>query len=158
MANDIGAVLQAKGSAVRTVAPDDTVLDAVRQMNAASVGSLVVMDADELVGIFTERDVLVRLVEQRRDPADTRVREVMTDDPLCVGPDTSVEDTMILMTENHCRHVPVLEGAELRGVVSVGDLIRWTVRDRDVRLDRLLRAMRLPVRRDSGSATEGSES
>lgn len=150
MEDDIAAVLGGKDRTVHQVGPDDSVLEAVRQMNSASVGSLVVVDHDELLGIFTERDVLVRLVEQRRDPATTAVREVMTDDPLCVGPDTSVEDTMILMTENHCRHVPVVDDGDLRGLVSIGDLIRWTVRDRDVRLDRLLRAMRLPKKRKRG--------
>lgn len=153
MEDDIAAVLGAKDGWVHQVGPDDSVLEAVRRMNIASVGSLVVVDNDELLGIFTERDVLVRLVEQRRDPATTPVREVMTEDPLCVGPDTSIEDTMILMTENHCRHVPVVADGELHGLVSIGDLIRWTVRDRDVRLDRLLRAMRLPNKREPGSAS-----
>jgi CBS domain-containing protein len=149
MGDDIAAVMSHKGRGLHCVSPEDTVIEAVRKMNAAGVGSVVVTDGDDLVGIFTERDVLVRLVEQCRDPASTVVREVMTEDPLCVGMETSVEDTMILMTENRCRHVPVLDGDALQGLVSIGDLIRWIVRDRDVRLDKLLRALRLPKRKAS---------
>jgi len=143
MQHRIRDVLSLKGERLLTAEPAETVLSAVRRMNAAAIGCLPVVERDRLVGIFTERDALVRVVEAERAPADTLVREVMTEGPLCVSPGTTVEDTMIFMTENHCRHLPVVEADELAGLISIGDLIRWLVRDKDVRIERLLGAMRV---------------
>ncbi len=141
--NSILQVLDAKPALLVTIAPEETVKYAVREMNRHNVGALPVLEDERLLGIFTERDVLVRVVEAGLNPDTTRVADVMTCHPLCVALSTSVEDTMILMTENHCRHIPVLTENRLSGLVSIGDLTRWMVRDQDVTLAKMLRAMRI---------------
>ena len=143
MHHRIHELLAVKGKRLLTAEPMDTVLDAVQRMNTASIGCLPVVDQGRLVGIFTERDVLVRVVQAECTPAATLIRDVMTEGPLCVSPNTTVEDTMIFMTENHCRHLPVVSSDELLGLVSIGDLLRWVVRDEDVSLERLVSAMRV---------------
>jgi CBS domain-containing protein len=139
----IDCILDEKAAKVHTAAPDEIVVAAVRLMNAASIGALPVLENGRLVGIFTERDVLVRIIDAKRDPTSIRVREVMTPDPICISRTATVVDAMLLVTENHCRHLPVVEGNRLVGLISVGDLIRWAVRDKDDRLDSMLRAMRV---------------
>jgi len=98
---------------------------------------------ERIVGIFTERDVLVRVIAGERDPSTTAVEEVMTPDPLCIGPDALVEDVIVLITENHCRHLPVVDDGRMIGLISIGDLMRWVVRNQDRRIDAMLRAMRV---------------
>jgi CBS domain-containing protein len=141
--SSIREVLDAKPIVLVTIAPEETVRYAVREMNLNNVGALPVLTDERLIGIFTERDVLVRVVEAGLNPNTTRVSDVMTANPLCVAMSATVEDTMILMTENHCRHIPVLTENKLTGLVSIGDLTRWMVRDQDVTLAKMLRAMRV---------------
>ena len=124
----LSILLQDKGSEVQTVKPDDSVLDAVRRMNEVGIGSLLVMNGDELVGIFTERDVLRRVVDSGLDPAATRVAKVMTRDLVTVGPAMTVGEAMAVVTQRRCRHLPVCEEGRLLGVVSSGDLTRWATR------------------------------
>lgn len=128
METKLSILLQDKGPDVLTVAPDASVLDAVRTMNHAGVGSLLVMNGEELVGIFTERDVLRRVVDPGLEPASTRIAKVMTRDLMTVGPDATVAEAMAVVTEKRCRHLPVCEAGRLLGVVSSGDLTRWATR------------------------------
>jgi len=148
MNDTITNILATKPADVHTVSPTDSVSVAVRTMNFRGVGALPVVDNGRLVGIFTERDVLVRIIDEEKDSSATLVREVMTPDPICVGPDATVADSMLLITENHCRHLPVVHKNELVGLVSIGDLIRWVVRDHNDRLDAMLRAMRVLTTRE----------
>lgn len=141
--SSIREVLDAKPAMLVTIAPEETVKYAVREMNLHNVGALPVLMDERLIGIFTERDVLVRVVEAGLNPDTTRVSDVMTANPLCVALSANVEDTMILMTENQCRHIPVLTENQLSGLVSIGDLTRWMVRDQNVTLGKMLRAMRV---------------
>jgi CBS domain-containing protein len=143
MKSRVAELLASKDSDIVAVSPSETVIVAVRRMNSHGIGSLPVLDAERLVGIFTERDVLVRVVEDGNDPARTLVAEVMTEEPLCVSPGATVEEAMIFITENRCRHVPIVEGGKLVGLISIGDLVRWHVRDQDVRLEDMLRSIRL---------------
>ena len=143
MKSPISDVLRSKGERTLTTSPDCTVAEAVSLMNEAGFGSVTVLDGGRLAGIFTERDVLARVIDAQRDPATTLVDEVMTPDPLCIGPDALVEDVIVLITENHCRHLPVVEDGSLVGLISIGDLMRWVVRDQDRRIDAMLRAMRV---------------
>ena len=143
MKSPIREVLRSKAGQLLTASPDVTVTSAVRMMNEAGFGSVTVMDEDRLVGIFTERDVLVRVIDAELDPGSTLVGEVMTPDPLCIGPEALVEDVIVLITENHCRHLPVVQQGQLVGLISIGDLMRWVVRDQDRRVDAMLRAMRV---------------
>lgn len=121
----VSDVLADKGSQVYTIRKGASVCDAVRQMNAKGVGALLVMDGNRAAGIFTERDVLVRVVDADRDPALTRVIDVMTYDPVAIAPQTPVEDAMALMTARRFRHLPVAADGQIVGMVSIGDLMRW---------------------------------
>jgi CBS domain-containing protein len=116
-------ILQRKGSQVATIHPDATVYDAALTMNEQKIGSLVVVHEGRLVGIFTERDVLQRVVGQRRDAAATLVREVMTPEVACCQLHTSLDEARGVMKNRRIRHLPVVnEVNQLLGLVSIGDL------------------------------------
>lgn len=133
------SVLAEKGSAVYATAPSATVRDAVREMNAKGVGALLVLEpVGRVVGIFTERDVLRRVVDEGRDPATTPVRAVMTREVVMVEPSLTVGEAMAIMTRLRVRHLPVVEDGTLYGMVSIGDLTRWLVSDQQEEIDRLV--------------------
>ena len=117
-------VLRAKGEDIYSVAPLASVIDAVNVMNDHHVGSVLVMEAGSPVGIFSERDVLVRVLAAHRDPRQTLVRDVMTTRLHTASSDDSLLDVMRLMTERRCRHVPVMDGERLLGLVSIGDITK----------------------------------
>ncbi|MCC6381640.1 MAG: CBS domain-containing protein [Dehalococcoidia bacterium] len=120
----VSAVLQEKGHHVFTVAPATTVRQAVRAMNEHGVGCLLVVEGGRRVGLFTERDVLVRVVDAGLEPAHTSVSRVMTTELNHVTPGTAVDEAMAMMTRRRCRHLLVMEGERLAGLVSIGDLTR----------------------------------
>jgi CBS domain-containing protein len=116
-------VLTVKGNHVMTVGPEASVLDAATLMNDHKIGSLVVLDAGHVVGMFTERDVLVRVVAERRDPAATGVADVMTREVVCCTPETPLDEVHLAMKTRRIRHLPVCgEGGTLCGLISIGDL------------------------------------
>jgi CBS domain-containing protein len=116
-------LLARKGPHVHTTGPAATVLDAALVMNQHKIGSLVVVDGGRIVGIFTERDVLHRVVAGRRDPADTRVADVMTAEVVCCSPETDLDEARGAMTNRRIRHLPVADAdGRLLGLVSIGDL------------------------------------
>ncbi len=127
--NQISHVLAKKGSRIETIEPNASVLDAVQRMNDRRIGSLIVCERDVPVGIFTERDVLMRVVAVFADPRTTLVEVVMTRDLVTIAPDTSIAEAMALITHRRCRHLPVVEGGRLIGLVSSGDLTAWLVRE-----------------------------
>ncbi len=131
MQDTLKTVLESKGASVHFVAPEVTVLDAVRKMNQERIGSLLVCVSNELVGIFTERDVLTRVVDSGRDPTSTKVVDVMTSEVETVRSSTGVEDAMALISERRFRHLPVIDDGRLLGVVSSGDLTRWVSRNQE---------------------------
>ena len=121
----VSDVLADKGTGVFLVSPAATVREAVRVMNAHGVGALVVMERGKLAGIFSERDVLKRVVDPGRDPETALVREVMTPEVITVDPQMPLADAMSLMTRRRIRHLPVVDRhGELAGLVSIGDLMR----------------------------------
>jgi CBS domain-containing protein len=136
--DSLTAVLNQKGDKVHNVTPECSVLEAVQKMNQEHVGALLVCSEGKLVGIFTERDVLIRVVDSGCDPSATRVAEVMTRELVVVKPSTTVEEAMAVVTEKRCRHLPVVEEGELRGVVSIGDLTRWVTRNQQVQIQDLV--------------------
>lgn len=138
MTGKLRAIIEEKGGKVHSVGPTATVVEAVDAMNDASVGALMVLDAGEPVGIISERDLLRRVVGKRLDPAVTKVSDVMTRDLVVVKPDVDVEDAMAVVSEKRVRHLPVVEGGKLVGVVSSGDLTRWATRDREVQIQQLI--------------------
>ena len=102
-----------------------SVFDAVAEMNRHRVGSMLVLESGRLVGIFTERDVLRRIVGEGRDPRTTPIRDVMTANLITIGPDATVEQAMAIFTEKRCRHLPVVANGRLAGTISIGDITRW---------------------------------
>lgn len=120
-------LLDRKGPTVHSVAPSVSVADAVRVMNQHKVGSILVVDHGRIVGIFTERDVLTRVVAAGRNPYATPVREVMTGNLITITAETTVERVMDIFATKRCRHLPVLQGETLLGLISIGDISRWLV-------------------------------
>jgi CBS domain-containing protein len=127
----VGHILKEKGQVVHTAAPKDSVLGAVETMCSKKVGSLLVCEQGLPVGIITERDLMTDVVLARRDPATTRVDEVMATDVVCVNTATTTEEAMAIMTERRCRHLPVVESSRIVGIVSIGDLVRWASRNHE---------------------------
>jgi len=116
-------VLDRKGSFVAYVNKSSTVLDATQEMNARRIGAVVVCDDSKVVGIFTERDILVRVVGGQLDPSTTLVGDVMTAPVACCVPDTTVEECRTVMTEKRIRHMPVVDENQLLGIVTSGDIM-----------------------------------
>ncbi|MEM1438020.1 MAG: CBS domain-containing protein [Pseudomonadota bacterium] len=130
-------ILDDKGHDVFAVAPGDTVLDALQLLADKGVGALLVMEADKLVGIFTERDYARKVILAGKASRDTPISEVMTAKVLYVGPDRTVDECMALMTDIKARHLPVLEGEIVLGVLSIGDLVRVKIREQNFLIDQL---------------------
>jgi CBS domain-containing protein len=114
---------------VFSVDPDATVFDALRQMEEKNVGALLVMKGGRLLGIFSERDYARRMVLHGRGSKDTAVREVMTSDVFVIRPDVTSGECMVHMTDRHVRHLPVVEGGQVVGVISIGDVVRAVIED-----------------------------
>jgi CBS domain-containing protein len=122
-------LLDGKGHAVHSVAPGASVIDAIRSMADNHVGALLVMESQQLVGIVSERDYARKVILQGRSSATTAVREIMSSPVFHIGPDQTVDDAMRLMTERHIRHLPVLRGGKVIGVVSIGDLVKSVIEE-----------------------------
>ena len=123
---EVRDLLANKGRVVFCTEPSASVLEATQQMNAHRVGALVVMDGEFVVGIFTERDVLTRVVAQQRDPSSTPVAEVMTADVVYARMDTDLDEISQSMQGRRIRHVPICdENGRLQGLVSIGDINAW---------------------------------
>jgi CBS domain-containing protein len=124
---EVGALLQSKGTQVYSVTPETKVFDAIQMMAEKNVGALVVLADDRVVGIFSERDYTRKVVLHGKSSKDTEVRELLSTPVISASPGSSVEECMRLMTTYRVRHLPVLEGEKLVGVVSIGDLVNWTI-------------------------------
>jgi len=143
MFSTVASVLNAKErSHLVSVAPSAVVAEAARTMIEENIGAVLVMDGQMLVGIFTERDVLVRVVGAARDPATTPVSEVMTSPVGGVEPATTVEQALRYMSDRRHRHLPVQERGRVRGLVSIGDLTRWVIRSQQEQVDGALRVVK----------------
>lgn len=127
MNTPISALIERKGRLVHAVTPTMTVAEAVSEMNRLRVGCVVVLEGTRLVGIFTERDVLKRVVGGGVDPRQTRIASMMTTEVMTIPPETTVEDTMAIFTEKRCRHLPVVSEGRMIGLISIGDISRWLV-------------------------------
>jgi CBS domain-containing protein len=119
----------AKKPAIYAIGPEATVFEALRVMAEKNIGALLVVSGGRLVGIFSERDYARKVILQGRSSKDTPVREIMTSSVVTVEPDTTADECMAVMTENHVRHLPVLEAGKLVGVISIGDVVRTVVEE-----------------------------
>ena len=132
-------LLEAKAPEIFAVRPDAPVLDAVRQMAERHVGALLVMEAGQLVGIVSERDYARKVVLQGRSSSDTPVRDIMTAQLVTVRPTATTEHCMQVVTERRIRHLPVVDGDVVMGVVSIGDLVKAVIEDQQLELAQLQR-------------------
>jgi CBS domain-containing protein len=124
-------ILQEKGTLVHTASPDDSVYNALETLEDRNIGALVVMDDTKLIGIFTERDYARKIVLKGRSSKDTLVRDIMTDEVFYVTPETTVEGCMQIMTNKFIRHLPVMDCGRLVGIVSIGDLVKYIIGEKD---------------------------
>lgn len=124
-AESLHGMLSNTTSVAQTVPADAMVIECVRKMADKKIGALMVMDCDRLVGIFTERDALSRVLAAGRDPRDTRVVEVMTTDPCCASPQMTVGAAMKLVSSKQFRHLPVVENGKVQALLSSADLTHW---------------------------------
>ena len=130
-------ILGVKGHTVLTIGPDATVYEALQELAAHDVGALVVTEEGEVVGLFSERDYARKLVLLGRPSKETPVREIMTKEVICVGSKQTVDGCMALMTEKKVRHLPVLENEQLAGIISVRDVVKATIEDREATIEQL---------------------
>lgn len=133
----VDAILKQKGSRVWTVPGEATVFEAIQLMAARNIGALVVLHGNQLEGIFTERDYTRKIALHGRSSKDTLVSDIISHEICVATPDSTVEECMRLMTANRVRHLPVLRGNVLVGLVSIGDLVNWIIRAQSVEIDQL---------------------
>jgi len=135
--NKVRQLLKAKGEQVWTISKDSTILDGLKLMAEKRIGSLPVLEGEQVVGIFTERDFARRVGPDRRKPEETRIEEVMTRELITVDPDQTVNDCLMLMTENHIRHLPVMDEGRLVGIISVGDVVKDIIEELEFHVEQL---------------------
>ncbi len=123
----IDAILSQKGTEIFSVSPEATVFEAIELMDGKNVGALIVMENDRLVGMISERDYTRKIVLRGKRSRETSVREIMTSELTVAHPHEPVEQCLRLMTENRIRHLPVMDGDNLRGVISIGDLVKFVI-------------------------------
>jgi CBS domain-containing protein len=123
----VRSLLRTKGRAVWSIGPEDTVFQAIELMSEKQVGCLVVLIAGQLAGIVSERDYARKVILKGRSSQQTRVREIMSTPALFVTPEKTVADAMRIMTNRRVRHLPVLEGDNVVGMLSIGDLVNWVI-------------------------------
>ena len=132
-------LLQVKGNRIWSVSPSATVYEALELMATQNIGALLVIEGDQTVGIFTERDYARKVVLKGKSSKTATVGELMTTEVLYVNPDDTIENCMALMTEKRARHLPVLENGKLAGVVSIGDVVKAIISDREFMIRELER-------------------
>ena len=120
-------LLESKGSTIFSIAPEAPVLEAIKRMAEHRVGALLVMRDERLIGVVSERDYARKVILQGRSSSQTAVSDIMSSEPLTVGPDTDVFDCMRLCTDSRIRHLPVVQGNAVVGVISIGDLVKAVI-------------------------------
>lgn len=133
----VDAILKAKGNAVWSVAPTDTVYEAIQIMADKNVGALMVMEREVLVGVISERDYTRRVALEGKNSRDTAVQDIITDRLFTVAPGTTVEECMHQMVGHRIRHLPVVQNDRVLGVVSIGDLVNWIISSQSAAISQL---------------------
>ena len=137
-------LLDAKGHDVWSVGPGDSVLDAIKELAKRDVGALVVVEDGRPVGVFTERDYARNVFLKGKSSPKTPVRDIMTGRVICAGPDETVEECMAIMTEKRIRHLPVMDGGKVVGMISIGDLVKSIIADQQFTISQLETYIRNP--------------
>jgi len=130
-------LLQKKGNAVFSVTPDSSVYDALEYLEEKNLGCLVVLENETLIGVFTERDYARKVILKGRSSKETSIRDIMSSSPIFVDCDTSIGDCMELMTDKFIRHLPVLENGKLVGLISIGDIVKFIINEKDFIIENL---------------------
>jgi CBS domain-containing protein len=133
----ISSVLAHKITDLWSIGPEATVFDAIKLMADKNIGSLLVMSGGKLAGLITERDYTRKIALQGKSSKETRVREIMPREVITITPNNSVEACMRLMTEQRLRHLPVVEGGNVVGIVSIGDLVNWIISTQNAQIDQM---------------------
>lgn len=133
----VSNLLDSKGYDVLTVKPDQPIKEAVQRMEDISAGTALVMDAGEVVGIISERDVFRKVVLDGKSVDEVLVKDIMSTALTTVSPNTPLDDCMQLMTEKRIRHLPVLRDKQLCGIVSIGDVVKYLVVEKDFKIKNL---------------------
>ncbi len=130
-------LLDEKGHDILSIGPDDSVFDAIQKMADANIGALMVIGDGRPVGIFTERDYARSVILKGKSSPTTPVRDIMTTRVIFVQPEQTVEECMAIMTDKHIRHLPVLDGEKLVGMISIGDLVKSIIADQKFTIEQL---------------------
>jgi CBS domain-containing protein len=133
----IGEILTRKGPNIWSVAPEATVFEAIQLMADKNVGALLVMSGDRLLGVVSERDYTRKVALKGKSSRETSVREIISSPVITATPEDTVEECMRLMTHHRVRHLPVVEGEKVIGVVSIGDLVNWIISVQTVAISQL---------------------
>lgn len=133
----ISSLLHHKGKALWSISPDATVFEAIKLMADKNIGALLVLLDGKLVGLFTERDYARKIALHGKSSKETRVRDIFTGVVITVKPQDSVEDCMKLMTEHRVRHLPVVDKERVVGIISIGDLVNWTISAQDAAITQM---------------------
>jgi CBS domain-containing protein len=133
----IDSILHHKGASIWSVAPDTTVFDSIKLMSHKNIGALLVMKDNKLAGVFSERDYTRKVVLKGKSSKTTAVEEIISSPVISVTPKETIEECMRLMTEHRIRHLPVIEGDRVVGIVSIGDLVNWIISAQNVALTQM---------------------
>jgi len=135
--NKVQQILKSKDNHVWTISKHSTVFDGLKLMAEKKIGSLIVIEDGQVVGIFTERDYARKVGPERRNPEDTRIEEVMTRELITIDLNKTVNECMALMTDNHIRHLPVMDEGRLVGIISVGDVVKDMIEELEFHVEQL---------------------
>ena len=135
--DSVALILRQKGSDVHSISPNVTVYEALEKLAEKDIGALVVMDGPELVGVLSERDYVRKVFIKGRSSKEMMVHEIMSSPVVTVNVSTTVDECMRQMTDERCRHLPVVEQGRVVGVVSIGDLVNWIITTQDHTINQL---------------------
>ena len=135
--NTIKSLLKAKGGKVWSIGPEATVYEAIELLDEKNIGALMVVDGDQVLGIFSERDYVRKIAIKGRSSKDTTVQEIMTSKIIDSEPSATIDDCMNLMTEARIRHLPICEDGKLLGMISIGDLVKAIITDQKRTIEQL---------------------
>jgi len=137
MTTTVNQMLNAKNDEIFSVKPDTLVIDAIRMLTERKVGALLVLENEKLAGIFSERDYTRKVVLNDRSSSETKVSEIMTSDVKSVDPSQSIDECMVIMSNNHIRHLPVVKNGEPVGILSIMDVVKNIISEKEFIIEQL---------------------